>query len=252
MTARGAASIRPGTTVAQMVRVVADEIVRGMLAPGTLLDEGSLAARFGVSRTPVREALRELNAMGLVERPPNRRAVVTAVTGQQLHEMFEAMAELEGAVARLAAARMSEAERQNLLELHLHSAELVRAGAADEYKDYNAFFHHAIYAGCHSAYLTGLVTALKDRLAPFRRVQFEVADRLQRSWTEHDRIVTAIVGGDAVEAAEQARAHIANVGLASSRFAGDGSVDPAPPNNTLGPWTSHSPAEAKHSLALGQ
>jgi DNA-binding GntR family transcriptional regulator len=222
MSPRSVARLRPGMTVAQVVRSLADGIVHGELAPGTPLDEGSLAARFGVSRTPVREALRELTAMGLVERPPNRRAVVTSTSGQRLREMFEAMAELESAVARLCVERMTTAERRHLLDIHRNSFALVRDGAAERYKEYNVLFHRTLYAGCHSAYMAELVTALKDRLAPFRRAQFDVGDRLQRSWQEHERIVAAILRKEPLEAAEQARAHIENVGMASDRFAGHG------------------------------
>jgi len=106
--------IRAGTTVEQMVRAIADMIVTGQILPGDKLDEISLAARFEVSRTPVREALRELGAMGLVDREPNRSAVVSNVTETYLHSMFEAMAELEGVCARLAAERMTVDERRTL------------------------------------------------------------------------------------------------------------------------------------------
>ncbi len=84
--------VRAGTTVEQMVRAIADMIVTGEMLPGERLDELSLAARFEVSRTPVREALRELSAMSLVGREPNRSAVVMNVTQARLHSMFEAMA----------------------------------------------------------------------------------------------------------------------------------------------------------------
>ena len=94
--------VRTGTTVEQMVRAIADMIVTGQMKPGDKLDEISLAGRFDVSRTPVREALRELCAMGLVDRQPNRSAEVTNVTGHYLSSMFEAMAELEALCAGLA------------------------------------------------------------------------------------------------------------------------------------------------------
>ncbi|MGO7550548.1 GntR family transcriptional regulator, partial [Rhizobium leguminosarum] len=106
--------IRTGTTVEQMVRAIADMIVKGELLPGAKLDEVSLAVRFAVSRTPVREALRELGAMGLLAREPNRSAVVTNVTEVYLHSMFEAMAELEASCARLSAERMTVDERRAL------------------------------------------------------------------------------------------------------------------------------------------
>jgi len=207
---------RSGKTVDDLVATLADEIVHRRLPPGTYLDEGSLANRFGVSRTPVREALRELSAMGLVERPPNRRAMVTKLSDERLHAMFETMAELEAITAQLAAMRMSDQERSTLSEIHLKSALLVRTRATEEYKDYNAFFHRLIYAGCHNDHLADLVTATKYRLAPFRRAQFELSDRLDASWSEHNRIVTAILSRDGALAAQEARQHVLNVSVASA------------------------------------
>lgn len=207
---------RTGKTVDDLVSTLADEIVHRRLPPGTYLDEGSLAARFGVSRTPVREALRELSAMGLVERPPNRRATVTKISDERLHAMFETMAELEAVTAQLAATRMSEQERSALSDIHRKSAQLVRTHATEEYKDYNAFFHRLIYAGCHNDHLADLVTATKLRLSPFRRAQFELGDRLDASWSEHNRIVAAILARDGALAATEARKHVLNVSVASA------------------------------------
>src|SRR5262245_13134860 len=117
--------IRAGTTVEQMVRAIADMIVTGIFVPGEWVDEISLAACFEVSRTPVREALRELGALGLVDREPNRSAVVANVTERYLHSMFEAMSELEAICARLSAERMTVEERRSLELDHRASAKLV-------------------------------------------------------------------------------------------------------------------------------
>ncbi len=82
--ATGKELVRTGDTVNQMVRAIADQIVTGELRPGDRLDEASLAARYEVSRTPVREALGQLSAMKLVDRRPNRGAIVTVVTQDHL------------------------------------------------------------------------------------------------------------------------------------------------------------------------
>src|ERR1044071_5204883 len=110
--------VRAGTTVDQMVRAIADRIVTGVLRPGEKLDEISLASRFEVSRTPVREALGHLSAMGLVDRRPNRGAIVAVVTQDHLTSMFESMAELEAICARFSAERMTTAERRKLEQEH--------------------------------------------------------------------------------------------------------------------------------------
>ncbi|MGV1760485.1 GntR family transcriptional regulator [Rhizobium sp. A22-96] len=214
--------VRAGTTVEQMVRAMADMIVTGALLPGEKLDETTLASRFEVSRTPVREALRELSAMGLVGREPNRSAVVANVSGAYLHSMFEAMAELEAICARLAAERMTVDERRTLELEHRASARLVRAGAEEDYAAYNVEFHTQLYRGAHNDHIFELVTQTRARLAPFRRAQFRLPGRLAKSFDEHDVIVTAIMRADTQAATQAAYRHVAIVSDASVVFAAHG------------------------------
>ncbi|GAK71991.1 GntR family transcriptional regulator [Agrobacterium rubi] len=211
--------IRTGTTVEQMTRSIADMIVTGKMQPGTKLDEGSLAARFEVSRTPVREALRELGAMGLVEREPNRSAVVTTVTGVYLHSMFEAMAELEAICARLCAERMTPEERHALEAEHRQSKGLVSAEADEDYAAYNTEFHNRLYRGAHNDHIAEMVMQTRARLAPFRRAQFRLPSRLAKSFEEHETIVAAILQADSVKAGEAAYHHVEIVSDASAVFA---------------------------------
>src|SRR5579864_6262690 len=105
------------TRAEELRLALADEIINGSLAPGATLDETLLAQRFNVSRTPVREALRQLAASGLVETRPHRGAVVASLSHDRLNALFEAMAELEATCAGLAAERMSAAERQALQQI---------------------------------------------------------------------------------------------------------------------------------------
>ena len=93
---------------------LADEIITGQLRPGARLDECDIAARLGLSRTPVREALRQLAAIGLAELRPHRGVIVAQPDSDHLAETFEFMADLESLCARYAATRMSAAERHDL------------------------------------------------------------------------------------------------------------------------------------------
>ncbi|WP_421726647.1 GntR family transcriptional regulator [Bauldia sp.] len=205
-----------------MVRAIADRIVTGELRPGERLDETSLAADFAVSRTPVREALGQLCAIGLVDRRPNRSATVAVVTQAHLHSMFEAMAELEAICARLSAERMSAEERRTLEREHQASARLVYNGDDDAYEAHNTRFHSRLYEGAHSVHITDLANLTRNRLAPFRRVQFRLPGRLAKSWDEHDVIVAAIARGDSAGAASAARAHVAIVEEASAAVSATG------------------------------
>ena len=210
--------IRDGTTVDVMVRAIADRIVVGDLKPGGKLDEATLAERFAVSRTPIREALAQLAAMGLVDRRPNRGAIVTAVSQTQLASMFESMAELEGICARFSALRMTSSERAALESGHQASSRLVHLGKEEEYEAYNTEFHSCLYRGAHNTHVFELVTLTRSRLAPFRRAQFRLSGRLAKSWDEHDAIVTAIMRGDGNAAGEAARVHVNKVSNASLVF----------------------------------
>jgi len=211
--------VRSGTTVDQMVRAIADRIVTGYLRPGERLDEVSLAARFDVSRTPVREALGQLSAIGLVERRPNRGAIVAVVTQEHLASMFESMAELEAICARFCAERMTGAERRSMEMEHQASARMVQLGAEEDYEYFNTEFHSRLYRGAHNTHIHDLTVATRSRLAPFRRAQFMLPGRLAKSWQEHDLIVTAIMRGDAAAAGKAAWNHVSIVSEASAVFA---------------------------------
>jgi DNA-binding GntR family transcriptional regulator len=187
---------------------LADEIVRGALAPGAALDETDLARRFSVSRTPVREALRQLVASGLVDAQAHRGAVVARPSVERLTGMFEAMAELEALCAGLAAERMSPTERQRLEAIHEELRLLSHAGNPDRFHAINERFHNAIYAGSQNDYIAEITLATRVRVQPFRRAQFRNLGRLAKSQAEHDRVVVAILRGDKTGAAAAMRAHI--------------------------------------------
>ena len=187
---------------------LAAAIVRGTLAPGSPLDETDIARRFNVSRTPVREALRQLAASGLVDARAHRGAVVARPSIERLTGMFEAMAELEAMCAGLAAERMTPADRHGLEAVHEELRVLSYAGNPERFHAVNERFHNAIYAGSHNDYIAEITLATRVRVQPFRRAQFRNLGRLAKSHAEHDRVVVAILRGDRIGADAAMRAHI--------------------------------------------
>ena len=194
------------TTVDKLANAMAEAILSGEFAPGYRLDEQLLAQRYDVSRTPVREALRQLATTGLIEIRPRRGAIVTRVTPEQLEELFVAMGELEATCARLAAMSMSPTERRRLQALHDRMGTLERQQDTKAFADDNHLLHAMIYAGAHNSVIEELAVALRRRLAPFPRAQFQLEGRPPRSFAEHNEVVSAIIRGDA-NAAHAAMLH---------------------------------------------
>ena len=212
---------------------IEDEIATGKLAPGSKLDETELAAKFRVSRTPIREALIQLASIGFVEMRPRRGAVVPEVAPRRLVEMFELMSELEAMCGRLAARRMSDADHAPLIQAQ-HACEAVSTNRdPDGYYHRNEIFHHVIYEGSHNSFLAEQASALHRRLGPYRRLQLRVRDRIAASCAEHTRIVEAILAGNADAAAELLREHVLiGAGKFTDLMASLGRLTPAEPTGS--------------------
>jgi DNA-binding GntR family transcriptional regulator len=185
---------------------IEQDIATGDASPGARLDECSLAERFGVSRTPVREALGQLAASGMIELRPHRGAVVADVTPDRLFQMFEAMAELEAAAAGLAARRMQPADAR-ALQAAQEACRKARLNP-DAYYEANEQFHQLIYHASGNPVLAEQCLALQKRLRPYRRLQLRVAGRTNRSFDEHASVLAALEAGDGARAAEALRAHV--------------------------------------------
>lgn len=210
-----------------------DDIINGRRTPGERLDPERLGRDFNVSRTPVREAIQQLVASGLVTVTPKKGTFVSRIGVEQLIEMFEVMAELEGMCGRLAARRITEEELAELVRAHERCEAAALAGDTDEYYYENEGFHDAIYAASHNAFLASEARQLKQRLKPYRRLQLQVRQRMAGSLEEHREIVAAIEGGDASAAERALREHVLIQGerfsdfVASVRRFGTPEVDPA-------------------------
>jgi len=192
----------------QLREAIEEKIAIGEYPPGMRLDEAPLLAQFGVSRTPLREALIQLASLGLVEIRPRRGASVAEVTPHRLIEMFEVMGELEAMCARLAARRMTEAEQKEILAAHKACKQAADSKSADAYYYANEKFHFAIYAASHNVYLAEQAQALHRKLRVYRRLQLRVRDRVGNSYAEHDGVVQALLAGDGELTAERLRNHV--------------------------------------------
>lgn len=195
-----------------------DQIASGELAAGSALDEQHLADRFGASRTPVREALRQLAVSGLVEMRARRGVIVARMTPERVMDMFETMAEIEAMCVRLATYRMTPLERSHLLELHEASQAMVEGRDVDAYDAFNREFHLCLYRATHNAFLEEQATAIRTRLNAFRRTQLRHGDRIQQSREEHESVMQAIAEGDGETAARRMRAHMLNAATALGRY----------------------------------
>lgn len=191
-------------------------IATGRFAPGERLDEVQLANRFNVSRTPIRQALHQLAASGLVDIQPRKGATVARMGLERMVEMFELMAELEAMSVRLAIRRMSESDLIAIRTAHAACEAAVTAGETDVYYVANETFHQALYRASHNGVLEEECRRIAARLRPYRRLQLRLKNRLGQSFAEHSAIVAALEAGDGDTAAAVARAHVAVQG---ERFA---------------------------------
>jgi len=200
----------PVTTISAAVeQQIVEDILGGRISPGAKLDEQMLATRFNVSRTPVREALRQLLATGLVESIPRRGAVVASFGPERLSQLYEAIGELETLCARLAAQRMTAIERKEL-ELALKPLQqAASSGDRDAYLERSDALHDVIHRGCHNPFLVDLVRGYRTRSMPFRNLQPYSRERVKSSTEERQRIVAAIQAQDAEGAARAMREHVA-------------------------------------------
>lgn len=190
----------PQTRAESLSDQIADAILTGAFAPGTHLDEQVLAKRFGVSRTPVRDALRLLNGTGLITIRPRFGATVRTITPDELDMLFIAMGEIEASCSRLASLSMSPVERGALRAFHERMGRLADGGDHEAYVSANLQFHGLLYAGAHNSALEEIARNLRRRLTPYRRAQFQAPGRLQRSHAEHGLVVRAVLARDAAAA----------------------------------------------------
>ena len=195
----------------EVFEALVKDILSGAIQPGARLDEPSICRKFGVSRTPIREALRRLSGTGLVEVAPRKGVTVAQIDVEQLNTMYEALAEFEGLCARLSAVRMTTLEKMRLKALNASRQKQIADGDND-FAGLNNEFHECIYQGAHNPSIASVARSFRQRLAPFRVLQF-VPGHTEYSFHEHDEIVLAIVTSDAERAYVAMRDHVTGAGL---------------------------------------
>lgn len=188
-----------------------DAIVRGELAPGSKITEPGLSKTYGISRGPLREAMRRLEAHRLIERVPHVGARVVKLSIQELLELFDVREALESMAARLAAEHMTPAEiagLRDVLALHERQSDL-KSGEAYYQREGDLDFHYRIVQGSHNRMLMTLLCDDLYYLVRLYRTQFSASGaRPQRAFVEHHRIVDAIEAGDAELAELLMRRHV--------------------------------------------
>ena len=202
----------------RIYQIVETEIRNGNLLPGDPIDEERLMLQFDVSRTPVREALLQLKAQGLVVQLPRGGVVVAKLTLEQLYAMWELMAEMEGLCARYACERMTRGEVAELAEAHRKAAEVVARDDAIGWQEVNLAFHEVLYRGARNLYLRQEILRMRTRTQAYRNHAFGAYGRLQVSHDSHQLILDAITARDPDNAALQAREHL-NPSASSPGFA---------------------------------
>lgn len=194
---------------ARLKEILEREIVTGEYRTGDRLEELEIANRFGVSRTPVREALMMLEAIGLLERRPNQGVVVKGITLKRLIHMLEALVELEAINAKLAARRAKPSDLEELeIALEEFNQCVATEGDVDAIYNANIRFHRAIYNAAGNEELTRLTEEIGERMEPFIRTQHHTVGWVDKAVEDHRIIVKAIRRGDQQLARETMLNHI--------------------------------------------
>lgn len=186
-----------------------EEIAAGELAPGTRLDEVSLAERFNASRTPVREALGRLTAQGILVQGAKRGVFVAQYSREELAQIFEAMHEIEAACARIAAQRLNFLSKTEIEAAQAACVAAAEVGDRAEYLRANEAFHMAIYRATGNPHMAEIASEFRQRTGPFRAKKFASREDLLESARSHQDLINDIFSEDSSKASSGMRDHMA-------------------------------------------
>lgn len=221
MTERGLPATLPaaldaGTLPERIHEILEDAIIQGVFAPGERLHTDRLAAQYGVSRIPVREAMRSLHEAGWVDIRPRYGAYVRERSAEELTQLFEARAVIEGAIAEWAAQRRTAADLEALHRVVQRSRRLLELGDDEALERSGSDFYAAMRAAGRNAVLGGLSTELQKRARFYFHM---VAGELGSDWVAlHEEMADLVARGDAVNASRLARQHVLDTGEAVARL----------------------------------
>lgn len=216
MTATRIAPLALYQEVAERLR---ERIFSHELPPGSWVDEQALADDYGISRTPLREALKVLASEGLVTLKPRRGCYVTEISERDLDEIFNVMALLEGQCARLSAQKASEGDLDRLREMHANLEKAAVDGKIDAFFDANQAFHQALQELSDNRWLLHVIEDLRKVIKLSRHYSLFSEGRLEQSLAEHRDLLAALSARDAVRAEELMRTHILSGRAALVRIA---------------------------------
>lgn len=169
-----------------------EAIINGLLKPGERMMEIQLAEELGVSRTPVREAIRKLELEGFVVMVPRKGAYVAGISMKDIADVFEIRAALEGLAAALAAERITEEELEHLERLLVKIAECNEANDLNSLVDVDTEFHDTLYKACRNERLIQIVSHLREQIQRFRTTSLASPGRMKYALEEHKKIVEAV------------------------------------------------------------
>lgn len=187
-----------------------EAIIRGSLRPGERLMEIQLAEQMGVSRTPVREAIRKLELEGLVVMVPRKGAYVAGLSIKDIADVFEIRKALEGLAAELAADRISDEEIEHLERILHRLSDAGDGKRFDEFIAIDTEFHAVLFQAGRNDRLTQIINNLREQIHRFRITSLSMPGRMSAAVDEHRKIVDAISQHDVDEAKRLAMDHIEN------------------------------------------
>ena len=195
-------------TADKLISDIRKEVSSGILKPGDQLEVTALAERFGVSRTPIREAIRTLVESGVLETRPRKGSFVRVLSAKQLLDLFQVAAELEGMACRLAALSLT---KENVEAIERGLAKCIQAAEVQNNAEYamaNLDFHTAIHNASGNDWLIEQLRQLQINLNSYRTMPYEIRGRLNKSTDEHKIICDAILSGDGEHACNLMRDHM--------------------------------------------